>query len=211
MAFPESSHSSIEHLSPVNIAFQANSFWEERKSGRKAGGAISRDVAVALVMKEEGASILRKTLSGFEKKDGTAPDMRFVLSGLNPDQSEEFSYGLGEAVLGSILESIGDVVFFRNWDDQVFLDRFNQAFTGTPIEKMTLSDLNINNSSRQKIATEETVIRKAIAEKKSIAGFVKLPLNMEPLPQVVRILLREGMSDFLFRVIPTYEQALKAL
>jgi len=213
MASPEFSHSSDDHLLPENIAFKAKFLWEERKSGQKAGGAVSKSVAVALVMKEEGISILKKMMSGFQDQIGIAPDISWVLDGLNPSSQKEVFYGLGEIILGSMLESIEKAII-GEWDDEAFLDGFNQAVVGTSFRKLNLSELIVidDPSSRQKAMMEEAPIRKAILiEKKLISDFVKLPLDMSPLPQVMRVLLTRGMVDTLPLVIPTYEQAIKAL
>ena len=174
---------------------------------------MSKSVAVALVMKEEGISILKKMMSGFQDQIGIAPDISWVLDGLNPSSQKEVFYGLGEIILGSMLESIEKAII-GEWDDEAFLDGFNQAVVGTSFRKLNLSELIVidDPSSRQKAMMEEAPIRKAILiEKKLISDFVKLPLDMSPLPQVMRVLLTRGMVDTLPLVIPTYEQAIKAL
>ncbi len=196
-------------LTPKVLAETAEGIWQKKKD---AGNSVSKPVALGLAMKSEGRDILKSVLS---VTSNIAPDITSVFGGLTGESQKKFSYGLGEIVLGSILEAVEKGVF--EWDDEVFVSSFNESIMGTPIPKADLSVLNdlLRRQPRRTAYEQTEIIRKSLKTDTRFLSFLESsPSQNALLPQTISAFiygLQPAAGKALAEVLPVYKEALTHL
>lgn len=117
-------------------------------------------------------------------------------------------------VLGTVLESLEEVVLEGVWDDKTFIDRLGKGFLRTRVIMPTFYGyIRTGNDSRGIFLKETEVIRRTLREGSGFLSFLT-PENNKLLPRSIVALLDEDGEDlgsFLSLVVPMYEDAIKCL
>ncbi|MBI4096433.1 MAG: hypothetical protein HY425_01820 [Candidatus Levybacteria bacterium] len=209
-----------EHFEiPEVLADKAEKRWQEQKMG---GNAVSKPVALGLVMKDEGSANLKELLSG----NSDTLSMQSIVSGLNDWSKEKFLYGFGEVILGSVLHALEQGVF--GWDDKVFVDNLNETVKGTPIPQAKLTDIKAalrrhqqKDGSRLRTSQEQTQIIRSILSERSekrdmtfLSFIQRSSYQRALLPQAVYVFIYELQplaGEALSAILPTYKEILMRL
>lgn len=198
---------------PQDLVQKAKELLVARKE--KGQSPVSDKVAVALVMKDQGTELLKEISSGTDGSMGIAPDISSVISGLSPSARTKFLDGLGQVLLGSILQSVEEGFF--GWDDYLFVEHFNRGVVGTAMPTLKVDNLikGINPSLRRTTQQETDIIRRELVKDPRFLSFLEpVGYALGVLPQVVGVLFQEPIIHQAFfggKVIKTYKEAVQVL
>ena len=175
-------------LTSSDISKRAKVLFEEKRL--KTGEAISRPVAVALIIKSSGQELLKKIAE--DNGEGEL-DVNSIYGSLDYKRQEEFLDGLGGVLLGSIVQSIEEGAV-RGWKDKLFVEHFNEGILGTRIPTLTVKKLVREVSSFGWVQplpdkSETEIIRGALRPGKNFIPFIETRRNNDPLPWGVRCFL----------------------
>lgn len=199
---------SPENLFPQEIADRANHLWKKRWSGEKPGGVISKRVAVALIMQEEGRDTVKRLL---EAGKIIVPEDtgNYVSHDIDSKDLNQFTSGLGAIMLGSIVQSLEES-FLEGWSAELLVVNINQALSGTHLREITVNEVTTRDNvvGKEELEKMETKrVRELLPKDKTFRAFLKPPRNFNLLPSAARnvFLKFEGPISM---VVPVYEQAI---